>query len=88
MNPVEQDLMFNSQLTLELCEMDFDFSYHDLESLKVLLEKESEELKAKLLSGASWEEVKSQRLRVTELSIALYKTLSPPSFNPAEFNQR
>ena len=69
--------------------MNFDFSHHDLDSLKVLFEKENEELKARLLNGASWEEVKDQRLRVTELAIALHNNfLSPQGGNPAEFSQR
>ena len=68
--------------------MEFDFSHHDLESLKTLYEKESEELRTRLLSGALWEEVKDQRLRVTELSIALYSKLPlEAKGHPAEFSQ-
>lgn len=66
--------------------MDFDFSHHDLESLKTLYQKENEELKSRLLNGALWEEVKAQRLRVTELSIALHnKFQSGYGGHPAEF---
>ncbi len=55
--------------------MNFDLSHHDLESLKTLYEKENEELKTRLLNGALWHEVTNQRLRVTELSIALHQKL-------------
>lgn len=67
--------------------MDFDFSHHDLDSLKILYAKENEELKAMLLNGALWEEVKDQRLRVTKLSIALHSKLQAGnSGHPAEFS--
>ena len=66
--------------------MYFDFYHHDLESLKVLYEKENEELKKRLLNGALWEEVKNQRLRVTELAIALHnKFQAGHGGNPGEF---
>ena len=64
--------------------MNFDFYHHDLDSLKALYKRENEELKSKLLNGALWEEVKDQRLRVTELSIALANKLQSTD-NPAEF---
>jgi hypothetical protein len=70
----------------KISQMNFDLSHHDLESLEILYESENEELKARLLSGALWEEVKEQRLRITELSIALHKKLqSIKGANPAEF---
>ena len=67
--------------------MDFDFSHYDLDSLKILYARENEELKARLLKGALWEEVKDQQFRVTELSIALHGKLqaSRSGSNPAEF---
>ena len=55
--------------------MNFDLSHHDLDSLRALYERENQELRTKLLNGALWEEVKDQRLRLTELSIALDKKL-------------
>jgi hypothetical protein len=67
--------------------MNFDLSHFDLESLRTLYEKENEDLKAKLLNGALWEEVKEQRIRITELSIALHSKLqSIKGANPAEFS--
>ena len=59
----------------------------DFDSLRTLYEKENEELKTRLLNGALWEEVKDQRLRITELSIALHKKLKTiKGSNPAEFS--
>jgi len=70
----------------ETSRVNFDFYHHDLDSLKALYKRENEELKSKLLNGALWEEVKDQRLRVTELSIALANKLqSDLTNNPAEF---
>ena len=67
--------------------MNFDLSHHDLDSLRTLYERENQELRTKLLNGALWEEVKDQRLRITELSIALDKKLQSKSgANPAEFS--
>lgn len=67
--------------------MDFDFSHHDVDSLKTLYKRENEELETRLLNGALWQEVKAQRLRVTELSIALHnKFQSGNNGHPAEFS--
>lgn len=66
--------------------MNLDLSHHDPDSLKALYERENEELKARLLNGALWNEVKEQRFRVTELSIALHKKIQKiQGTNPAEF---
>jgi len=59
----------------------------DADTLKAMYERESAALKASLLNGNSWEELKEQRLKVTELSIALHKKLQS-SGNPAESTDR
>ena len=67
--------------------MNFDFSRYELEGLKALYKKESDELKTRLLNGALWEDVKDQRLTVKELSMALYQKIqSIQGANPAEFS--
>jgi hypothetical protein len=59
----------------------------DINILKQMYEKEAMVLKSALLNGASWEEVRDQRRKVTELSIALHK-LRFNSNNPAESSSR
>lgn len=59
----------------------------DLNILKSMYEKEASVLKNSLLNGASWEEVKEQRRKVTEISIAIHK-LRYRSGNPAESSFR
>ena len=59
----------------------------DLNILKAMYDKEATILKNSLLSGASWEEVKDQRRKVTELAIAMHK-LRFRSGNPAESSSR
>jgi hypothetical protein len=67
--------------------MNQDLSTYDLDSLKALYEKENEVLHARLLNGELWEEVKEQRQKVIELSIAYHKKLrSTKGANPAEFS--
>ncbi|MBO9682506.1 MAG: hypothetical protein J7502_07560 [Flavisolibacter sp.] len=58
-----------------------------VDELRETYEKESAKLKASLLSGTSWEELKEQRLKVTELAIALHKKINTSS-NPAESTDR
>lgn len=45
-------------------------------SLQDDYEKQQQELAKALLSGATWEEVREQRINVTKLSHMLYKALS------------
>ena len=45
-------------------------------------------LREKLLQGARWQEVRSQRRDVTELATAIYERLNRSLSNPAEFNSR
>lgn len=66
--------------------VDIDFIHLDLNSLSLLYEKETEELKHALLNGTPWEETKEQRFRITEISIALHQKLQfTHGANPAEF---
>jgi hypothetical protein len=59
----------------------------DLNILKMMYEKEAMSLKNALLSGSSWEDVRDQRRKVTEISIAIHK-LRHNSNNPAETSSR
>jgi len=59
----------------------------DLNILKNMYDREAASLKTALLNGASWDEVKDQRRKVTELSIAIHK-LRYRSGNPAESSSR
>jgi hypothetical protein len=63
--------------------MEMKWSEMDTEALKMMYEQESAALKAALLKGTPWEDLREQRLKVTELSIALHKKLQS-SGNPAE----
>lgn len=59
----------------------------ELEALRALFEKETARLQNALLNGCSWEEVREQRQKVTDLSIILHKKISS-SINPAESTDR
>ena len=66
--------------------MSYDLPDYDIDSLKALYGKENEILQARLLSGETWEDLKDQRQKVTEISIALHKKFTAlHSLNPAEF---
>ena len=67
--------------------MDKNLCGLDLNILKTMYEKEATVLKNALLNGASWEEVKDQRRKVTELAIAMHK-LRYRTGNPAESSSR
>jgi hypothetical protein len=67
--------------------MEMNGSEMDLGSLKNNYEKELANLKALLLGGSSWDEMKDQRKKVTELAIALHKKMNT-SGNPAESTDR
>ena len=58
-----------------------------VDELRDAYKKESAQLKASLLSGMLWEELKDQRQKVTELAIALHKKINASS-NPAESTDR
>jgi hypothetical protein len=63
--------------------MEMNWSELDVDSLREVYETEASRLKTSLLNGASWEEMKDQRKKVTELAIALHKKINA-SGNPAE----
>jgi hypothetical protein len=67
--------------------MEMNWDRLDTDALKEAYEKESAKLKASLLNGSSWEEMKDQRKKVTELAIALHKKINS-SGNPAESTDR
>jgi hypothetical protein len=67
--------------------MEINWSELDTEALRELYEREAGNLKKALLNGSSWEDVKDQRLKVTELAIALHKKIHT-SGNPAESADR
>ncbi len=59
----------------------------DLETLKVLHEREASKLRAALINGASWEDLQEQRHLVTEISIVIHQKRMSSS-NPAESSTR
>ena len=63
------------------------WSEFDVDELRNSYETEAAKLKASLLNGSSWEDLKEQRLKVTELAIALHKKINTSS-NPAESADR
>lgn len=67
--------------------MELNWSEMDVDALRLAYEEEASKLKAALLNGASWEEMKDQRKAVTELAIALHKKINT-SGNPAESADR
>jgi len=67
--------------------MELNWNELDVDALRNVYEKESAKLKSSLLSGSSWEELKDQRQKVTELAIALHKKINN-SGNPAESADR
>lgn len=67
--------------------MEMNWNEMDVDQLRDVYETESSRLKASLISGTSWEELKDQRKKVTELAIALHKKINSTS-NPAESADR
>lgn len=67
--------------------MESNWSELGEDELRDAFEKESAKLKASLISGSSWEDLKDQRQKVTELAIALHKKINASS-NPAESTDR
>lgn len=68
--------------------MDKSLCSLDLDTLRELYEKETSELKAALLRGVDWDEVRDQRHKVTDLAIAIHKKKFPLAHNPAETSLR
>ncbi len=61
----------------------------DNTQLKVLYEREMEQLHQQLLNGVSWQETTDQRKKVAEISNVMYKKQNPRHFsNPAEGRRR
>jgi hypothetical protein len=67
--------------------MEINWSELDVDELRNVYEKESSKLKTSLINGTSWEELKDQRQKVTELAIALHKKINSTA-NPAESADR
>ena len=63
--------------------MEMKWNEYDVDTLRTMYDRESGALKAALLKGTIWEDLREQRLKVTELSIALHKKIQS-SGNPAE----
>jgi len=69
--------------------MEIDLNNLSLTELENLHSKVSGSLETALLSGASWEEVQSQRKIVTELAVLIHKRRYPlENGNPAEIGSR
>ena len=60
----------------------------DIDTLQTLYQQEVTRLKDELLSGASWDSLRDQKNRVTELAIVIHKKKYPLYFNPAEFDSQ
>ena len=57
----------------------------DFAALKSSYEREAAALRTALINGASWDEVKEQRVRVTQLAIEVHRKLHGGTVaNPAE----
>lgn len=67
--------------------MEVKWNELDVDVLRILYEKEAAALKASLIKGTLWDDLKEQRQKVTGLSIALHKKIHS-SKNPAEFMDR
>lgn len=67
--------------------MEMNWSELDVDSLRDAYEIEAAKLKSSLLNGASWDDLKGQRKKVTDLAIALHKKVNTTS-NPAESADR
>ena len=65
--------------------MDRDFYQMDLDKLQAIYQNEVNYLKTELLKGSTWESMKEQKNKVTELAIIIHKKRYPLHFNPAEF---
>ena len=65
--------------------MEMDFSSFSLEQLNAMHEQANREMKAALLDGAAWEELRDKRMLVTQLSIQIAKKkLKKDAQNPAD----
>lgn len=67
--------------------MEMKWNEYDVDELRAMYDLEYSRLKNDLLKGVQWEDLKEQRQKVTELSIALHKKIHT-STNPAESADR
>lgn len=74
-------------LKVEILAMEMNWSELDIDSLREAYETEAAKLKASLLNGTSWDDLRDQRKKVTDLAIALHKKINT-SGNPAESADR
>ena len=56
----------------------------DINQLQHLYNESSRQLERSLLNGATWREVREQKIDVIELSVAISQRLNPKVVNPAE----
>jgi len=71
--------------------MDRNLESLDVNMLKSLYERETDELNASLLNGISWNELKDQRKKVTDIAMALQALRNRDDYmkeNPAERSAR
>ena len=66
--------------------MSREYSGLDIDTLNDLYQEETNKLNAELIAGASWESLREQKVKVTELAIILHKKKKESYLNPAEFN--
>ena len=65
--------------------MEIDWRSLDRCTLQTMYEKQVSELNNALLGGASWNDLHTQRQFVTQLSIALHRSVRPGIAHPAEY---
>lgn len=65
--------------------MSREYSELDIDTLNDLYQEETNKLNAELIAGASWESLREQKVKVTELAIILHKKKKESYLNPAEF---
>lgn len=71
--------------------MDRNLECLDLKTLKSLYERETDDLNAALLKGTSWTDLKEQRVKVTDIAMALQAKRTGENNtkeNPAEKSTR
>ena len=66
--------------------MNREFYRLELDELQALYKEETNRLHAELIAGTSWENLKEQKIKVTELAITIHRKKYPLYFNPAEFS--
>jgi hypothetical protein len=64
--------------------MNPDFSNLELDTLKAMYKRENADLAAMLIDGTPWNEMKEQRNKVTQISIALHQKFELLGQNPTD----